>query len=125
MVDGKAVVTAGGPDANGAANVNNLQLIRNITLKNDQTYLLRFTADAVKAGNISVEYLIGKAPWTRFASSMCDLNAGKHEYLVTIRPRNAQSLSADAPMSLRLFFGELPADIVTLSNIELYQLDEQ
>ena len=125
MVDGKAVVTAGGPDANGVANINNIQLIRNITLKNDQTYLLRFTADAVKAGNISVEYLIGKAPWTRFASSMCDLNAGKHEYLVTIRPRNAQSLSADAPMSLRLFFGELPADTVTLSNVELYMLDEQ
>ena len=124
-VDGKAVVTAGGPAANGLTNINNIQLIRNITLKNDQTYLLRFTATAEKASNISIEYLMGKPPWPRFATSMCDLSAGKHDYLVTIRPRNAQSLSADAPMSLRLFLGELPAGTVTFGNTGVYQLDEQ
>jgi hypothetical protein len=125
MVDGKAVVTAGGPDSNGLANINNIQLIRNITLQNEQTYLLRFKANATITGNISIEYMMGKSPWPRFASSICNLSAGERDYFVTIRPRNTQSLSADAPVSLRLFFGDLPAGTVTLSNVELYLLNEQ
>lgn len=124
LVDEKAIVTVAGTGTNGSANLNHIQLIRDITLKNEQTYLLRFKANAVNSGKISIECLMSKPPWTRFAVSKCNLSAGERDYMVTIRPRNVQSLNADTPMSLRLFFGEMPAGTVTLSNAGLYQLND-
>ncbi len=103
-------------------NINNIQLIKYVSLAENRQYLYCFKATATMAGAASVEYILSKAPWTKFCSTMCDFKVGSREYFVTLSPKNGATVSADTPVSLRFFLGDLPTGKMTFSDFRLYEL---
>jgi hypothetical protein len=111
LEDGKAVVNS--PAIAGGL----IQLCKSINVDVDKSYTVKFKANAEKAGQITVNYILHKDPYTGYASVNIALEPGEKEYECTLAVKNAKDGTYDAPRSLRLLLATAKGVTVTISDI--------
>jgi hypothetical protein len=116
LEDGKAVVNS--PAIAGVY----LQLCKSINVDADKSYTVKFKANAEKAGQITVNYILNKDPYTGYASVNIALEPGEKEYECTLAVKNAKDGTYDAPRSLRLLLATLKGVTVTISDISFEEV---
>jgi hypothetical protein len=116
LEDGKAVVNS--PAIAGGY----IQLYKSINVDADKSYTVKFKANAEKAGQITVNYILHKDPYTGYASVNIALEPGEKEYECTLAVKNAKDGTYDAPRSLRLLLATLKGVTVTISDISFEEV---
>lgn len=95
-----------------------VQLMNSVALEEGKTYEITFTATVTNNGDIKVVYLLSKAPWSQYASTIVNLTAGTKEYKCTLAPKKVAD-KYEKPMSLRFFLGNLVGNKIMIENITI------
>lgn len=113
---GKAIVDV--PSAEGQG-IQHIQIYKDIDLAADKSYKASFTAKTDKAGKITVIYLLGKPPYTTYASASVDLSEGEKSYDCVLNVKAAADGSYDTPRSFRFFLAGIKDAKIAISNVSL------
>lgn len=99
----------------------NLQLMKDITLKEGNSYELTFTATAAQKAIVRVSYVHAQPPWECYFISKVELAPGTAEYKCVITPQKANG-KYDKPFSMRFFLGNNPDNKITLEKVTIVEV---
>jgi hypothetical protein len=112
------------PDSCKGSPAHYLQLIKeNINIPAERKYKFSFRLKAAKDGSITISYILGKKPFTCYASEKIKISAGEKEYSVVLVPKAVKGSYA-TPRSLRFFVANLAGEII-ISDVSLEELPEK
>jgi len=106
------------------------QVIKLVELEVGKTYQFSFTTESDVEGDLSVNYILHKPPYTTYARKTVklkktdQLEAKKQKHVIKFTPKPVKDVY-DTPRSLRFFSGLLDGGQVTISDLVLIEVPQE
>ena len=121
LEDGTVVVNSPVYDKQGPYNI---QIIGKLDIPAGKTYTLKLKIKSDKDGSLPVNYGLQGAPYTAYAGTKIDVQAGEKEYTCTLNVKKDKDGNYDAPRAIRIVPGGFQDANLTFSNISLEEVKE-
>ena len=97
--------------------------IKNDKLEFGEKYRVSFELNTDKPGQISINYILGRHPYTCYAKAKLEIKPNKKKYECIIAPLKVKG-EHYLPRTLRFFLGNIQKNTISIKNIKLVTINQ-